>query len=438
MKWHISFSLYFSLIIGFAHSAFSQCKDISTSASREVIEKKALFEDARGSKFYKEARAPLNWLLKNAPNLSTGLYIMGAETYDALAKAEQNPEKKKVYVDSLMIIYDLRMKNCGEEANVTNRKAFSFFYYYYDDVSKSKEILPLIDKAMELNGENILDGLAEFYMRTVKISNDHTLIKDGQILERYNKITSIIDSKIKKVQGDEDLIDRYRKMHDDNFAILATLIKIDCDFVRKNLGPEFKENPANINLAKNIFNFMLKDKCTEDALWLQAAEVLHASEKDFGLAKILGMRYLSAKDHDRAAKMLEEALTLATKSSDKADILGLQAQQQEMLNNLAKARELYLRALSLDPGKKEFYGRIGDMYLHSFEACAKAKHQADDRLVFLIAYDMYLKAGETQKMANAKSLFPSREEIFELDYKAGDKIKVACWINEETIIRTRN
>jgi hypothetical protein len=41
-------------------------------------------------------------------------------------------------------------------------------------------------------------------------------------------------------------------------------------------------------------------------------------------------------------------------------------------------------------------------------------------------------------MANAKSSFPSMEEIFELDYKRGDKVKVGCWINEETIIRTRN
>ena len=41
-------------------------------------------------------------------------------------------------------------------------------------------------------------------------------------------------------------------------------------------------------------------------------------------------------------------------------------------------------------------------------------------------------------MANAKASFPSMEEIFELDYKRGDKVKVACWINEETINRTRN
>lgn len=426
------------VMFGLENIAYAQCKDISVSASPAVIEKKALFEDAHNSRNFHQAKGPLNWLLQNAPNLSTGLYIRGAETYDALAKAEQKPENKKKYIDSLMIVYDLRIKNCGEEANVTNRKAFSFFAYHYNNPTKAKEILPVMDKAIALNKEKILDGLAEYYMRAVEISANLKLLNENQILERYDNITTIIDMKIKKAQSEGKPVDRYKKMHEDNVAILASLIKINCDFVRKNLGPKFNQNPSDLNLAKKIFNFMLKDKCTEDPLWLKAAEAIHAAEKDFGLTKILGIRYLTSKEHDKASRILEEALQLANQPSDKAEILGLQAQQQEILGIHFKARELYVRALAIDPSKKEFYARIGDIYLNSFDECAKQKHQAEDRLVFLIAYDMYQKAGETQKMANAKSLFPSKEEIFELDYKNGDKIKVACWINEETIIRTRN
>src|SRR5687768_2026166 len=104
-------------------AVLSQCKDISATASPAVIEKKALFEDEVLAKQYNAAKGPLNWLLINAPTLSTGLYIKGAETFDALAQAEKNPAKKQAYIDSLMIIYDLRIKTCGEEANVTNRKA---------------------------------------------------------------------------------------------------------------------------------------------------------------------------------------------------------------------------------------------------------------------------------------------------------------------------
>src|SRR5688572_10693807 len=427
-----------SILICSTGTTFSQCKDITASASPSVIEKKALFEDEVGAKNFSQAKAPLNWLLKHAPNLSTGLYIKGAETFDALAQAEKNPVSKQIYIDSLMIIYDLRVKNCGEEGNVAGRKALSFYKYYYDNKSRSKEILPLMDKAIELNNEKILDGLAESYMNGVKISADQQLLDENQILDRYEKITAITDGKIKKAQGEGKPIDRYSKMNDDNFKILLTLVKIDCEFVRKKFGPKFKQNPTDLDLAKNIFNFMLKDKCTDDPLWLQAAETLHNSQKDYGLAKILALRYLSNKEYDKATPMLEEAVQLAKEPADKAEILGLQAQQQEMVANHENARQLYLKAIATDPSAKGYYTRIGDIYMNSYSECAQQKHKAQDRFIFLIAYDMYQKAGETQKMENAKSSFPSSEEIFELNYKRGDKVRVACWINEDTIIRTRN
>ena len=138
MKLIASLLPFFMLILTPVITALSQCKDISTTASPAIIEKKALFEDEVQAKRFNVAKGPLNWLLINAPNLSTGLYIKGAETFDALAQAEKNPAKKQVYIDSLMIIYDLRIKTCGEEANVTNRKAMSFYKYYYDSKDKSK------------------------------------------------------------------------------------------------------------------------------------------------------------------------------------------------------------------------------------------------------------------------------------------------------------
>jgi tetratricopeptide (TPR) repeat protein len=183
---------------------------------------------------------------------------------------------------------------------------------------------------------------------------------------------------------------------------------------------------------------MLKGKCTDDPLWLEAAEKLHSVEKDFGLAKILGLRYLSLKDEEMSGKRFAEALDLAKTPSDRADILGLQGHLEQMKGDYSKARELYLKAISLDAGKKEFYERIGDLYLNSFEKCKKEKSKAEDRFIYLVAYDMYQRAGETHKMADAKAAFPSREEIHDINYQPGDKIIVTCWINEETTIRTRN
>jgi tetratricopeptide (TPR) repeat protein len=426
------------LLLGFCISGFSQCKDTSISASGEVVERAVLFDDAYKAKNFTEAKGSLNWLLLHAPKLNTNLYIKAVDTYDALATVAKNPEQRKIYLDSVMIVYDLRIKNCGEEPNVTNRKAISFFNYYYNSPTKSKEILTLMDRAIDLSQKQILDGIAENYMQAVRIAAGQKSLTSDEILERYETITEIIEEKTKKAQTDGKSTDRYKKMQEDNILILSTLVDINCEFVRIKLAPKFRENPADLALAKRIFNFMLKGKCTDDPLWLEAAETLHAAEKDFGLAKILGLRYLSLKDNEKAATLFAEALQLAPTSSDKAEIIGLQGHVEQLKGDHSKARELYLKAIVLDPTKKELYARIGDLYLNSFEMCKRGKSHAEDRFIFLAAYDMYQKAGETQRMADVKASFPSREEVHEMNYEPGQKIVVSCWINEETTIRTRN
>ncbi len=418
--------------------AFAQCKDVSASSASDVLERYVLFEDAYKQKKFTEAKGPLNWLLRNAPRLNTNLYIKAVETYSELATLEKNSERKGIYMDSVIIVYDLRIKNCGEEANVIGRKAVSFFNYYYNDSSKANEILFLMDRSIELGGEKILDAIAENYMQGIRLAAGQKLLSDEQILERYDRITAITDLKIENARAQNKPVERYIRMQENNLSILSSIIDMDCDFVRTKIGPQFRANPDDLTLAKRIFSFMLKGKCTDDPLWLEAAEKLHSAEKDFGLAKILGLRYLSLKDEEMSGKRFAEALDLAKTPSDRADILGLQGHLEQMKGNYSKARELYLKAISLDAGKKEFYERIGDLYLNSFEKCKKEKSKAEDRFIYLVAYDMYQRAGETHKMADAKAAFPSREEIHDINYQPGDKIIVTCWINEETTIRTRN
>jgi hypothetical protein len=107
--------------------------------------------------------------------------------------------------------------------------------------------------------------------------------------------------------------------------------------------------------------------------------------------------------------------------------------------NKSGARELYRQAASADASvAKEAYEKIGDLYINSAGDCSKKVNLADDRLVFLLAADYYQRAGASQKLATAKAQFPSKEEIFLVNYQPGDTKKIECWINESTTIRTRD
>jgi tetratricopeptide (TPR) repeat protein len=434
-------ALYF-LFTSVPVMSFAQCKELmwpqDTTLRAKAEEKKVLYEDALKFGPINSAAAPLNWLLANVPQLHSSVYILGADVFDKLATQEKDAARKKVYVDSLMIIYDLRIKNCGEEAPVTNRKALSFVKY---NVYEQPDVaLELLERALQLNGNNILDGTIVPYFQTVKINVVKLKnITDDQILEKYDNVMNIIDSKIRTAQTKGRPIDKYSKMKDDIDVILMSIVKVDCAFVKKNLEPKFRQNPDDLVLAKKIFGFMLQGKCTDDPLWLEAGESIHQNNpvKDFGLAKNLGLKYYSIDNFAKAETYLKEALPLASNGAEKAEVL-IYLGQLEGKNNKPAARALYRQALEADPGNKLAYERIGDVYYHSFDDCAKKVNQADDRLVYLIAADYYQKSGDAAKIAAAKALFPSKEEIFLIDYKQGETKSVGCWINESTTIRTRD
>ena len=78
-------------------------------------------------------------MMVNAPNWNTKLYVDAATAYDGLATQEKDAAKKKVLVDSLMLIYDLRLKNCGDEVNVLNRKAAANVKYNINNKEKAAE-----------------------------------------------------------------------------------------------------------------------------------------------------------------------------------------------------------------------------------------------------------------------------------------------------------
>lgn len=421
-------------------NSFGQCREFKWPEDKSKAEEKvALYGDAMKQGQYRAAANAFTWMVKNAPDWHVKLYIDGADIYDNLAEKEKDPAKKQVYIDSMLLMYDMRVKNCGDEANVLNRKAFYAYKYNVTKKEKAADLLALFDKVAEISGTDMSDGNLVAYMTAVQAN--HVLLKnlsDEQILDRYDRIMKIADEKQKKYEAagktaNANKIKEYKGVIDD---LLIGMVKVDCDFVKNNLEPKFKQNPNDIALAKKIFGFMLQGKCTDDPLWLQAGEVVHKSEKDFGLAKNLALKYMGNDNLEKAESLFTEALELANNNQDKSEILIYLGSVDVKKGSKSAARENFRKATEL--GNKEGWEKIGDLYYGSFNDCKKGVNMAEDRLVYIAAYNMYSRAGDSQKMALAKSQFPSKEEIFLFNWKAGDTMRVSCWIGETVTIDTRD
>ncbi|MBX2894878.1 MAG: hypothetical protein KF763_05530 [Cyclobacteriaceae bacterium] len=431
--------LLLALSLG-AFAGFGQCKDGWPEDKATAEEKVALYDDAKTQKNFKAAVAPLQWMLKNAPKWNTKLYIDATDIYNNLATAEKDPAKKQVLVDSLMMLYDMRVTNCGDEANVLNRKAIYAAVFNSQNKDKTAEVLALYDKVYEISGNNVLDNNLLSYMQVIQLNV--ALLKnltDDQILQRYDKLSGVIDAKIKKAQTDNKQadVDRLKKVKSSVDDILIKLVKVDCEFVKKNLEPKFKANPNDLALAKRIFQFMTTGGCIEDPLWLQTAEAIHKESPDYGLALNMARIYAKKGETAKAETLASEAVELAPTAENKETANMLIGDLLAQKGSKAAAREAYRKAVAANPNSKEGYEKIGDLYLGSFKDCAKSQSLAEDRLVYIAAFEMYARAGNQQKMAAARAQFPSVAEIFELNWKEGDSKTISCWVGETVTLKTR-
>lgn len=428
-------NIFFLTILLFASvAAFSQrWKWPEDRAKAE--EKLALYTDELKLKQYRKSANNLHWLLVNAPDLNVSLYQNGSKIYESLAENVDNPELKQVYLDSLMWMFDARMKYFNDSVNVMNRKSFKAYKHYLKDKDKYEFLLKLYDETFRISGNNVLDSNLPAYMNVVKINM--LIVKNltfEDVFDRYNRISIVLDYKIlngKHLEKQKDMIDR----------ILTETIPegIDCNFVIENLGPRFREDPEDLALAKRIFSFMLNGKCMDDPLFMDVAREIQLQEPTYGLAyKVIGKKCLIQKNYSCAETYFNEALSLAPTGAEKADVYIDLGKMKSFQDDKAGAREYYKKALLADPGNKSAFESIGRLYYYSVVDCAEKKDKVQDRLPYIAAYDMYKKAGNSKMMKAAQEQFPSKEEIFKMIYSAGQKMDIGCWININVILQTRD
>ncbi len=398
-------------------------------------EKQAYYQIQMLQNDHNGALSTLNWLYENNGDLNPSIYKDGAKTIENILKEEKDATRIERLQDSLLWMYDQRIKYFNNDDNVLDRKAYTAFRLYYKTPSKYSEVLKLYKEAFQTNGEFISDfnltpyvTLASYYYKT----NPKEMPIEG-VLEVYDEVTNILEAKMKT--GDAEKLEKERNKID---AILSSFGDIiNCEFIEKNFVTKFNEDPSDLGMAKKIFSYSLKAKCLDQPYFLDAAETVYESAPTFALARTLGDKFLAERSLDKAIEYYNAALTLAENNEDKSEaLLGLAATYSKK-GAKSSARAKAYEVVKLGVNKTEAYNLIGNLYFTSFDDCKQGKSKVEDRAIFIAAYDMYQLAGNAAQMNAAKEQFPSIEEIFSENYKEGDEIQIGCWINEKVVLQRR-
>jgi tetratricopeptide (TPR) repeat protein len=435
MKLHI---LLIVPALFFSHFASAQIQSsgwIWPEDRKTAEEKYVLYTDMFNLNNFKATLPPFTWLLTNAPQLNPSLYINGAKIFENLAEEETDPEKKIVYEDSCLLMFDLRIKYFNEEPNVLNRKAYYAYRFKNSDKSYYQELYDLFNKTFDLNKNNFWDNNLVPYMDVVRrYKLGGGALTDEQILNIYERLTDVIDYKVKQGQN-VDKLNGYREQIDD---ILTGIVKVDCKFIEENMLPKLKSSPEDVKLAKNIFKLAFVGKCTESPAFLESAVIVQKYEPSYGMAKLIGDRCFITEDFQNALKYYKEAVGLTEENTKKAELYLNQSDVYRRIGQKANSRDLAQMCLRVDPSKGDCYTMIGNLYFGSYDDCKQGVNPVEDRAIFIAAYEMYRKAGNSAMMSQARAQFPTMEEIFTYNMELGQPVKVGCWIDEVVTIQKRD
>lgn len=397
-------------------------------------EKNALYTDFLKQDNFKAALPHLDWLLANAPDLNESLYINGAKIYEGLADNEPDAAKTVQYQEQALSMYDKRIQYFGNEGDVLNRKGYTAYKYYKDNKAKYPDLMKMFEKVYELNGVNTLDNNLLAFMDVVRrFKLTGGAITDVQVLDYYDEIMAIID--LKKATGKN--LDRIEKIAENIDKLLTATVTVDCEFVENNLGPKLKADPTDLKLAKKILQLQLTGKCTDSPLFMTSSKIVNEKEPTYSLTKVIAQKLAAEGKNEEAFKYYNQAVELADDNQKKAEIYYDMARINASDGQKVSARANARKALSMDPSFSDAYTLIGNLYLTSYEDCRGGESKVKDRAVYIAAYEMYKKAGNSQGMEKAKEQFPSIGEIFEEGMKEGDVLSVGCWVQESVTLQRR-
>ncbi|MFT4737228.1 MAG: tetratricopeptide (TPR) repeat protein [Paraglaciecola sp.] len=384
---------------------------------------------------YQDALGALVWLYKNNPDLNKSIYIDGTGAIEKIIGNIDDTDRIGVLTDSLLMLFDMRIEYFGEEEDVMNRKAYAAFKQYYTKPAKYPVLVSLYNGAYALNPKGLAAYNITPYMTLAKyyFQRNPEEMKAEMVLDIYDKISFTIDAQMSSNAS------RMKKEQEKIDALLNSLGEIiTCDYIAEKLVPKLNANPNALEMAKKIYNYSLRAKCTDEVYFLVAADQVLKSEPAYDLCSTLGKKNLQAGNLDQAIKYFIQAESLSDKPEDKYDAyvdLALSYTKQEQKS---KARAAAYEAISLRPGDKKAFDLVGNLYFTSFTTCKAGESIVRDRSIFIAAYEMYEKAGNADQMRACKEQFPSIEEIFNEGLQVGQEITIDCWVGETVKLARRD
>jgi len=394
----------------------------------------SLFNEYYKQKNYTDAIGPWRWVFNDCPKGTKRTYLYGEKMYKQLIKKTSDPKLKAELVDTLMLIYDRRIENYGDEGYVLGKKGVALYKYYPDRKEEVSDILKIsVEKEKMETGPVVI---YQYFQVNTELYKENKRTKE-EILDIYDQCSEVVDA---NMEGKDSA--NYAKAQQNLetfFGPFAT-----CEDLEEIYSPRVEAAPDDIKLLRKVVNLLGKKGCNESPLYIQSAEKLYKLSPVSKSAASLARLYVGKGLSSKVQQYYSEAVELESDRVKKARyLMELSDFSYRKMKNYQQAKTYVLRAIAIYPEWGRPYMQLGDIYIAGSGSCGD---DFENTTVFWVAVDKYQKAKSVDptfsKEANGKistysKYFPKQEDVFFRGMKPGDKHTVGCWVNESTTVRVK-
>jgi tetratricopeptide (TPR) repeat protein len=372
----------------------------------------------------------------NCPEASKNIYIHGAKILKYRIENATDEVSQKAFIDTLMLMYDQRMKYFRQEDKAYGMKGIDLLRY---DKSALAEAHGYLEKAVDLGGKQVDESVAVTFISTTYALYQQQLAGADIMIGNYMKIMDLMNEKIKS--GDKD--PKIQQAIESIEKIFAESGAADCESLTNIFDPRFEASPNDLDLLKKITTLLSQTGCEKSELYRKTAEALYALEPNSESAAKLAVLFASREEYAKAEDYYSRAIDQETDSEPKARYYYNLANVKYQQKDYPAVRKHCNSAISLKSDFGEAYILIGKAYISGSSSCGETDFEK--QAVYWVAVDKFIKArsvdpsvseSATEQINTYSKAFPNNEITFFNGYTDGQTYKLGCWIQENTTVRT--
>lgn len=430
---------------------------VDTRTSEELVKARetdfmsnyTMYDQFYKQKDFKSALPHWRLLFNKYPKSSINVYIHGASMYSSLIESATDQAMKDAYLDTLMQVYDKRLKYFDQKGYVLGRKGTDYLTYKLANQNLSDDEMKLalktgyndLKEAIQLEkNESEMAVVVMFMQVTKRLFKMDELSKDD-VTTNYSLVSGIVDAGLTKEPNSEKYTTA-KAVVDETFQTSGAA---DCEALLALYEPRFAEISKDVASLKNMLRVLSTQNCTDSELFAKGSEGLYALDPSPEAAFNMARLFIKRNEFSRAKEYYQNAIAAETDKELLAKYYyELAAFTMSEEKNLQQSRNYARKAIENNPNFGRAYMLIGDVY-----AQYAPRYGADDfehRSVYWLAVDYYEKAkradpevfNDANKRINTyRAHFPDQETLFFGGYSDGQSITIGDWINETTRARVK-